>query len=124
MVKIKDIRERLTKNPQEYLEIKLVIAKRTLAFFVLAYYMTLLFTIAGFSFSVFGFFVSLEFLSNVSFHLYSVLVIVVSWFMFSLIEYFQNIYFPTKSWIKLIGLIIALLFGIFGVVAHIGIHIL
>lgn len=45
MVKIKDIHERLIKNPGEYLEIKLVVAKRTLAFFLLAYYMTLLFTI-------------------------------------------------------------------------------
>lgn len=45
MVKIKDIRERLMKNPEEYLEIKLTIAKRTLAFFFFLYYTAFLFTV-------------------------------------------------------------------------------
>ena len=45
MVKIKDIRERLVKSPSEYLEIELMIAKRTLAVFFLLYYTAFLFTI-------------------------------------------------------------------------------
>lgn len=45
MVKIKDISERLVKNHEEYLEIKLIIAKRTLVVFLFLYYTAFLFTI-------------------------------------------------------------------------------
>ena len=45
MVKIKDISERLIKNPAEYLEIRLIIAKRTLVIFLFLYYTVFLFTI-------------------------------------------------------------------------------
>lgn len=45
MPKIKDIRERIQKNPTEYLEMKLIVAKRALALFFLLYYGALLFTI-------------------------------------------------------------------------------
>ena len=100
MLKIKDIRERLIKNPSEYLEIQLLVAKRTLAFSLLLYYVALLFTIGGFSFSFLGIFVSLQFLSALTFHLYSVLAIVIAWFIFSLVEYIQNIYYPNKIWMK------------------------
>lgn len=98
MVKIKDIQERLVKNPGEYLEIKLTIAKRTLAFFLFLYYSAFLFTIGGFSF----FIISLDVLAALTFHLYSVLVIVMAWFIFSLIEYIQNIYMPEKSWLRIL----------------------
>ena len=114
MVKIKDIRERLMKNPEEYLEIKLTIAKRTLAFFFFLYYTAFLFTVWGFSF----FFVTIEMIAALTFHFYSILVIVMAWFLFSLIEYIQYIYFPTRWWIMIIGLFIAILFGIIGLWAH------
>ncbi len=50
MGKIKDIHERLIKNPAEFTEIRLLVAKRTLAFFIAFYFVSLLFTIGGFSF--------------------------------------------------------------------------
>ncbi len=50
MTKIKDIRERLFKDMSEYTEIRLLIAKRTLAFFIALYYTFFLFTIGGFTF--------------------------------------------------------------------------
>ncbi len=98
MVKIKDIRERLLKNPSEYLEIRLIIAKRTLALFLFLYYTSLLFTIGGFSFL----FMTIERLAVLTFHLYSILVVVVAWFLFSLFEYTQYIYFPNQSWVRYI----------------------
>jgi hypothetical protein len=119
MVKIKDIRERLIKNPGEYIEMKLTVAKRTLALFLFLYYLSLLFTIGGFSFL----FVSLDILSSLTFHLYSVLVIVMAWFIFSLVEYGQNIYAPEKSWLKIFGLVFAAAFGLFGLVWHFLPHI-
>jgi hypothetical protein len=45
MPKIKDIRDRLGKDPIEYTEIRLLIAKRTLAFFIAFYYVSFLFTV-------------------------------------------------------------------------------
>ena len=57
-------------------------------------------------------------LAALTFHLYSILIIVIAWFLFSLIEYIQNIYFPTYPWISIVGLAIALLFGLMGLSAH------
>lgn len=45
MSKIKEIHDRLLKNSTEYTEIRLLIAKRTLAFFIAFYFTSLLFTI-------------------------------------------------------------------------------
>jgi hypothetical protein len=48
MPKIKEISDRLHKTPTEYSEIRFLIAKRTLAFFLMLYFMSFLFTIGGF----------------------------------------------------------------------------
>lgn len=45
MLKIKDIRERLIKNQEEYRDIQLIIAKRTLAVTLFLYYNSFLFTV-------------------------------------------------------------------------------
>ncbi len=45
MSKIKEISDRLLKNPNEYTEIRLLIAKRTLGFFMAFYFLSFLFTI-------------------------------------------------------------------------------
>ena len=41
MSKIKDINERLKKTPSEFSEIRLLVAKRTLAFFMAFYFLSL-----------------------------------------------------------------------------------
>lgn len=45
MPKIKEITERLEKNPTEYTDIRFLMAKRTVAFFLMFYYLLFLFTI-------------------------------------------------------------------------------
>lgn len=73
MPKIKDIIERLHKTPLEYSDIRFLSAKRTLAFFLAFYFTAFLFLIGGFSFL----FVSLPVLSQLVYHIYSILIIVI-----------------------------------------------
>lgn len=45
-------------------------------------------------------------------------MIVMAWFIFSLAEYAQHIYYPNKSWLKIFGIIFAFIFAGFTLVAH------
>lgn len=109
MAKIKDIHERLLKNPKEYSELSFLVSKRILAFAMAFYFTSFLFTVGGYSFGPF----SLSILAQVTFHAYSLLIVVVAWFLYSLVEYSVAIYLPEKNILKYIALILILL--IFGV---------
>ena len=102
MPKIKDIHERLTKNPAEYNELSLLVAKRVLAFVIAFYFTSFLFTVGGFSFGPF----SLSILAQITFHAYSMLILVVAWFLYSLTEYSIAIYAPEKQMLKYIVLVV------------------
>lgn len=101
MSKIKDINERLKKNPSEFSEIRLLVAKRTLAFFMAFYFVSLLFAIGGFSFG--PFFIST--LAQITFHAYSLLVIVIGWFLYEVAVYADQIYFNGKKLLPMIAII-------------------
>ena len=73
MPKIKEIQERLIKNADEYREIRLLTAKRTLSFFIMIYFTSFLFTIGGFSIGP----LSLGVLAAITYHSFSILIIVI-----------------------------------------------
>lgn len=102
MSKIKDIHERLIKNPKEYNELSFLVAKRVLAFTIAFYFTSFLFTVGGFSFGPF----SLSILAHITFHAYSLLVVVVAWFLYSLAEYTIAVYVPEKQMLKYIVLVL------------------
>lgn len=106
MSKIKDINERLKKTPSEFSEIRLLVAKRTLAFFIAFHFLSLLFTIGGFSFGPF----LLSTLAQINFHAYSLLVIVIGWFIYELSVYASQIYFDGKNWLPMLALVGSILF--------------
>ncbi len=109
MPKIKDIHERLVKNPVEYNELSLLVAKRVLAFAIAFYFTSFLFTVGGFSFGPF----SLSILSQISFHAYSLLILVVAWFLYSLLEYGLAVYAPNRHVLKYgVGVFLILFVGI------------
>lgn len=108
MIKIKDIYDRLGKDQKEYTELRFLIARRVFMVVTVLYFVSLLFTIGGF---YIGSMITVPVLSTINFHLYSILVVAVVWFGFSVGEYFTTIYFPTKSWI---AYAIGFLFLVFG----------
>jgi uncharacterized membrane protein len=114
MPKIKDIHDRLIKNPVEYIEIRFSIAKRTLAFFLAFYYTIFLFTIGGFTFWPFD----MAALSQIAFHTYTILVIMVAWFFYEFVVYAVHIYADDKRWIIIAALVLALIFGFLAIFTH------
>lgn len=98
MSKIKQISERFLKNPNEYTEIRLLIAKRTLGFFMAFYFLSFLFTIGGFSFL----FISLPTLAEITFHAYTILVIMLGWFFYEFTAYSVHIYAEKYRFILMI----------------------
>lgn len=111
MIKIKDIYERLQKNPKEYTELRFLVARRVFIVITTVYFTSLLFTIGGF---YIGNIITIPVLSTINFHLYSILVIAVVWFAFSIAEYFTAIYFPTKTWFPYV---IGAVFSVFAALA-------
>ena len=115
MPKIKEIHDRLLKTPAEYTEIRLLIAKRTLAFFIMFYFTAFLFTIGGFSFGP----ISLTALSSITFHAYTVLVIMIGWFFYEFSVYMVHVYADDHRWVIILSLAISTLFVIGNLWAHI-----
>ena len=76
MIKIKEIHERLVKNPDEYRDIRYLVSKRLFAVSASLYFLVTLFTVGGFYFR----FLSLNTLSMLSYHLYSLVVIATVFF--------------------------------------------
>jgi hypothetical protein len=106
MPKIKEIRDRLLKNPAEYTEIRLLIAKRTLAFFIAFYFTAFLFAIGGFSFGP----ISLSVLSAIVYHAYTILVIVLGWFFYEFSVYSVHIYADEYRWAIIVCLVVSIIF--------------
>ncbi len=114
MTKIKDIRERLFKDMSEYTEIRLLIAKRTLAFFIALYYTFFLFTIGGFTFL----WIDIVTLSQITFHVYTILVIMMAWFVYELIVYVVHVYADNQRWLIVLALGISVAFTGFALYTH------
>lgn len=117
MPKIKDIIENMKLNGTEYHDLNLLVSKRVWLIVATLYYLSYLFTVWGFYFGP----ISLEYLSMITFHLYSVLVIATAWFFYSLSEYAVMVYFPQKKWLIFIPIVVWVVVTITILVAHIGI---
>jgi hypothetical protein len=71
MSKIKDILEKMKASPKDYHDLSLLTAKRVWLMIVSLYYVALLFTVGGYYYGP----LSLEILSQITYHLYSILII-------------------------------------------------
>jgi hypothetical protein len=114
MSKIKEIHDRLLKDPKEYSEIRLLVAKRSLAFFLALYYTVYLFTIGGFEFGP----LHLSTLSQITYHTYTILVIMLAWFIYEFSVYTVHVYFDDKRWLIIIGLFLSIAFAGFALFTH------
>ncbi len=114
MEKIKDIYERLHKNPSEYTDMRFLVARRVFITIVTLYFTSLLFTIGGYYFLWFD----LKILSMITFHLYSLLVIATVWFGFSISEFFIAIYYPKHNWVPYLVLCLFFIFGSLALLEH------
>ncbi len=117
MSKIKDIIEKMQVNGRQYNDLSLLIAKRVWLIVATLYYLAFLFTVGGFYFRPF----SLDSLSMMTFHLYSILVIASAWFFYSLCEYGVAIYLPNHRWTLTVAILIGLAFTGFTLSAHLDI---
>ena len=95
MSKIKELIEKIKKNGTEYNDLSLLISKRVWLIVASLYYLSFLFTVGGFYFGPF----TLDYLSMITFHLYSILVIATAWFSKAPCEYGVNIYMPERKWL-------------------------
>lgn len=114
MSKIKDIIEKMQSTPRDYHDLSLLVAKRVWLLIASLYYIAFLFTVGGFYFGP----ISLDQLSMITFHLYSILVIATAWFLYSLCEYGIMVYAPARSWMRWIGLLVVISFATFALLAH------
>jgi hypothetical protein len=115
MPKIKEIRDRLLKNPVEYTEIRLLVAKRTLAFFIAFYFSAFLFTIGGFSFGP----ISLPILASITYHAYTILIIMLAWFFYEFSVYGVHVYADDHRWLIILSLGLSVVFALFSLFVHI-----
>ncbi len=100
MSKIKDIHDRLIKDPGEYSALSFLVAERSFLIVTSLYFFTLLATVGGFYLS----WISTETISMISYHLYSLMLIGMVWFGFAWSEYIVYIHAPGKRWISFIVL--------------------
>ncbi len=107
MPKIKDIHERIHKNPAEYNDIRFLVARRMFITVVTLYFLSFLFTIGGYYLP----WMSIETMSMLTFHLYSLLIVATVWFGFSIAEYMVVLYAPLHNWIPYAVLSVLFLFG-------------
>ncbi|MBP9780287.1 hypothetical protein KBD33_06775 [Candidatus Gracilibacteria bacterium] len=114
MQKIKEIYDRIHKNPSEYTNIRFLTAQRVFITIVALYFTSFLFTIGGYYFSWFD----TKSLSMLTFHLYSIMVISTVWFGFSIAEYFTVIYLPKHNWIPYFALCLLFVFGLLALYVH------
>lgn len=117
MSKIKDIIEKMKANGTEYLDLRLLVAKRVWLIVASLYYLSFLFTVGGYYFGP----ISIEQLSMLTFNLFSVLVIATVWFFYSLCEYAINVYFPNRHWLILFPIIFGIIFTAGTLLIHLGI---
>ena len=114
MQKIKEIYDRIHKNPSEYTNMRFLTAQRVFITIVAMYFISFLFTIGGYYFP----WLDIKTLSMITFHLYSFLVIATVWFGFSIAEYFTVIYFPKHNWVPYFVFCLLFLFGLLALFVH------
>jgi hypothetical protein len=102
MPKIKDISDRLVKDPGEYSALSFLVAERTFLIVTSLYFFTLLATVGGFYLP----WISTETISMMSYHLYSLMLIAMVWFAFAWTEHVVYIHAPGKRWISFVILVI------------------
>ncbi len=117
MSKIKDIIEKMQVSGTTYNDLSLLVAKRVWLIVASLYYLAFLFTVGGFYFGP----ITLDQLSMVTFHLYSILVIASAWFFYSLCEYSIAVYLPTRRWTIAIPIVIGIAFTAIALLSHLGI---
>jgi len=115
MMKIKDIHERIHKNPDELAYIELGVAKRIFALTASLYFTFFLATIGWFYLS----WLSREMMSQITFHMYSIFVIVSLWFWFSLCQYYMTLYSLQKKLFQYILLGVFSIIGLLLLIPHI-----
>lgn len=93
MSKIKDILDKMKTQGTPYYDLNLLIAKRIWLIVATLFYLSYLFTVGGFYFGPF----SIDMMSKITFHLYSVFVIATAWMIYSIGEYMVAVYAPTKK---------------------------
>ncbi len=103
MPKIKDIHDRLVKDPGEYSALSFLIAERVFLIVTSLYFFTLLATVGGFYLS----WLSTEMFSMMSYQLYSLMIVTMVWFAFAWTEHMVYIHAPERRWISF--LVLALL---------------
>jgi hypothetical protein len=96
MPKIKDISDRLVKDPGEYSALSFLVAERSFLIVTSLYFFTLLATVGGFYLS----WISTATISMISYHLYSLMLIMMVWFGFAWSEHVVYIHAPGKRWIS------------------------
>lgn len=104
----------------------LLVAKRVWLIIASLYYFSFLFTVGGYYFNVSipGLYqgtVTIEDLSMITFHLYSLLVISTAWVFYSICEYIIEVYIPKYKWLIIIPVVIASSFALMALMAHLGI---
>jgi hypothetical protein len=115
MSKIKDIIEKMGMRGISYPDAQLLISKRVWLIIVSLYYLSVLFTVGGFYFTISipgiePHTVSIAELSLVQFHLYSVLIVATAWFVYALVEYAVHVYWGTQRWLRIIvGILLSIL---------------
>lgn len=114
MPKIKEIHDRLIKNPSEYTNIRFLVAKRVFITIATLYFLSFLFTVWGYYF----WFITIDTLSLITYHLYSLLIIGFVWFWFSIAEYVVALYAPHHNWVPYFVLCILFIFGSLAFYVH------
>ena len=102
MSKIKDIIEKMQATGNEYNDLHLLIAKRVWLIVASLYYLSYLFTVGGYYFGP----ITLDHLSMITFHLFSVLIIATTWFFYTVCEYGIIVYIPRRKWLLILPTVI------------------
>lgn len=111
MSKIKEIQDRLLKNPEEYSSIRFLVSKQIFVINAALYFLVYLFTVGGFYFGPF----TIDSLAIICYHLYSLVVISVAFFGYSLVEYFTD-----NKIVKIVSGVIFALFVSIALAVHVG----
>jgi hypothetical protein len=126
MSKIKEIIEKMGMRGISYPDAQLLVAKRVWLIIVSLYYLSVLFTVGGFYFTISipgiePHTVSIAELSLIQFHFYSVLIIATAWFIYALVEYGVKVYFSIHRWFQITAGIILSIVTIGILLIHLGV---
>lgn len=118
MLKIKSILERMQNHPKEIIEMRFQFAKHIFWLVAFLYFFAYLMNVGGFYTS----FLSLDTLAIAVYHLYSILIVVTFWFLYSCFEYILLSKNPNSKVIyRIIFGVICFLMAIPPILIHTGI---